>query len=439
MKNFLKNTLLKIISVFSLLFLSFSTNSLSALAANAYNAVNGGKVDFEQYLIYDKVVQCPNVEFEFKIEPGNALPSLPGKQEVFSGSDNSVSGSPVLYRKSSPANFNKASFSSESQRLITVQNVISTLGQHSNLTKDPVELNNDQSYSRDEVTIDFSEVSFSEPGVYRWKITALPYTGSINIISDTNPIRYIDVYVNSAISQTNTGYLEIKGYVLHSVENFQPSATASASEPMANNKNVKAIGYINYYRNPVDLAITAKASGNQASHTKQFKYEIEFQSLAPNTKYDVILSEKNPLAVTGAAFVTKSLQETNGSFTSSANGTASYTFYLKDGSLITFKNLPHDAYYSITHFYQDYTPSLTIEGDRNDLENPIPLIIDDTASTATWTDGNLTKPTTLYFTTYRQGVIPTGIPDNFTLGEILVVFIGFFGIYCIFKRSLKNE
>ncbi len=56
------------------------------------------------------------------------------------------------------------------------------------------------------VTVNFSGVSFSEPGVYRYVITQTP-ADKTGVTPDTNGTRILDVYV-----QDNNGALEIQSY-----------------------------------------------------------------------------------------------------------------------------------------------------------------------------------------------------------------------------------
>ena len=64
-------------------------------------------------------------------------------------------------------------------------------------------------YARTNVTVDFSGVSFSEPGVYHYVIIeAADATGTVT--NDATTTHYMDVYVSD-----EDGTLGVLGYVLH--------------------------------------------------------------------------------------------------------------------------------------------------------------------------------------------------------------------------------
>lgn len=145
----------------------------------------------------DSNAAVPNVTFNFSI-----VGESKANSNTYSGADASkVTGSPVI---------GKAVFTNASTKYSSVQNLESTGIQAVTGKKDPVTLEVGQSYARANVSVDFSGVTFKEPGIYRYKITeSADKTGTIT--NDVKTTRYMDVYVED----NGSGKLSVKGYVLH--------------------------------------------------------------------------------------------------------------------------------------------------------------------------------------------------------------------------------
>lgn len=70
----------------------------------------------------------------------------------------------------------------------------------------------DHKYAKSEVKVDFSGVTFTAPGVYRYVITEDTVTSQANITKDPGTY-YLDVYVQN--DESASGKLKIDGYVFH--------------------------------------------------------------------------------------------------------------------------------------------------------------------------------------------------------------------------------
>lgn len=231
-------------------------------------------------------------------------------------------------------------------------------------------------YATKEVTVDFSNVSFNAPGIYRYVITETASSQS-GITNDSASTRTLDVYVEYESNFTN---LKVSRYVLHAGDENPNTAT-------------KSNGFTNTY-DTNDLTLEKQVTGNQGDRDKYFEFTVLITDAVPDTVYTVNLdnAEASP-SVDGAS---KSNLET----LTATGGTVNATYYLKDDQSITIQGLTSDTNYTIneTSYAADgYATSNTVD-------------------TVTSSDGNTTGERsmdggdhTVVFTNHKQGTVPTGI------------------------------
>ena len=171
-------------ALLGLCLMAASSLTLTARAAN-YTPVSGTATSFDKYLIIDKDANVPAASFDFSIAPGEAMAATENSMEVLAGV-----GTPVL---SGPA-----VFTAGEEAYSSVQ------------SGDSLDLTADEKYAFKTINVDFSSVSFDEPGIYRYVITETPLQEAGAFVQDTEP-KYLDVYVTD-----NNGILEVSSYVLHS-------------------------------------------------------------------------------------------------------------------------------------------------------------------------------------------------------------------------------
>ncbi|MBQ2330746.1 MAG: hypothetical protein II387_08330, partial [Oscillospiraceae bacterium] len=125
------------------------------------------------------------------------------------------------------------------------------------------------------VTVNFSAVSFSEPGVYRYVITQTP-AEKLGVTPDTSATRILDVYV-----QDNNGALEIQSY------DFLLSTA-------------KSTGFTNTYA-VQDLTVSKAVSGTQASRDKYFEFTVVVTGLTGTDEFAVDISNADATSGTTAS------------------------------------------------------------------------------------------------------------------------------------------
>lgn len=192
-----RKRLASVLGTSALTFGTMLAPAMPVFAATSYTGVSGSSVSIQKYLVMDSNAAVPNVTFNFSIV-GEGKDDI----NVYSGADTSkVTGSPVI---------GTATFTNESTKYSSVQDLASTGIQAVTGKKDPVTLEAGQSYARANVSVDFSGVTFKEPGIYGYKITeSADNTGTIT--NDAKTARYMYVYVED----DGSGNLSVKGYVLY--------------------------------------------------------------------------------------------------------------------------------------------------------------------------------------------------------------------------------
>ena len=356
--------------------------ALAATGEFTYPPITGETINFtfDKYLVLDSSANVPDVTFEFEIAP-------------FSGTAEGILPGPVGANGTTAPTVGTASFT------YTADNATRS----TETTGKTVELGSGQGYVTKTVAVDFSGVSFSEPGVYRYELKEK--TGTVPGVSyDTNTY-YIDILVED----DGTG-LVINQRILHK------SGTVAAVE--AENK---ISGIQNSYATH-DLTVSKTVSGNKGSRDKYFQFTVTVNGAAPGT-YSVVYDP--PGAPQQNAATDDSYSLTNPTTIAVTGSTGTLTCYLQHNQTVTIKGLPEHATWTAVEVEEDYTPSVTVSGDE-----------DATASgnTASSSNGGLTANTTVAFANRREGSINTGV--LLTVAPFVVLMlIGLAGATVVLKKK----
>ncbi len=412
---------------------------------------------FNKYLIFDKNARVPNTEFTFSIAPAgiNTVHLTEQNVELYDGlagvtfTDNKGTFTESMTEDAktggTPAEFtnNKGA------------------GASIGITDDASE-----KYAVDSVILDFSNVEFKEPGVYRYTVTETAPTGAYTAETETQ--RTLDVYVvDKETVKGGSTYteLEIEGYVLYdkvmteAALNFDTDGAATGigynpSEVKSGNGK-KSSGFVNSYETH-NLTIGKEVSGNQASRDKYFAITVEISNATVGDKYTVAVEKDDEDTANGVfanadASVPENVNtattvsgENVKSLTVENGGTVTKTFYLHDGQYITICGLGKDVHYKVTEDAENYTstdkiakldaagrPLSSLDWDPSSegcdaLENP--------------TEGDI-EGADIHtgFTNSRSGAIPTGVILSVaapaTIGIVVVAGI----IYLVAKRRKDDD
>lgn len=371
----------------TMLTMAMLLNGTTVFAApKTYDGVPGGTVNIKKYLVVKSTATVPNVTFKFTIagkEGTNASTTVADGVQVFAGNDASrVTGVPTI---------GTAVFTHTDTKYDTAQNLVSTGIQVETDTKDPVTLAADQSYAKQDVSVDFTGVTFNEPGIYRYEITEKTDTTG-TVTNDTDTTRIMDVYVID-----EGGALKIQGYVLH---NNGGAVTQNGTSATG-----KAVGYVNTMK-ARDVKVEKTVTGNQASHDEYFKITLKIENALPNTTYTVDLRNADTTTTTNGANTTPYTNDDT--ITTDADGKATVDYWLQHGQSIVVRSMNIGATYEMN---EDKT-AMNKEGYVATITST------DTAGDAIANgdykvSGKIEKTDAdqidISFSNERSGVIPTGV------------------------------
>lgn len=312
---------------------------------------------FDKYLVLDDGALVPAKEFTFSIEPGDAVKADP-KEGIFE-------------IKAGPMGENAPS----------VSNAVFTVGQDTYTTVqtgDTLDLDEGKAYASSVVTVDFSGVTFTEPGVYRYVIKETSVDGN-GFTVDPAP-RYLDVYV-----MDDNGALKIDGYILLGTASNITTTDVDRGSQGYEEGVAKSTGFVNFMET-YDLTIGKLIDGNQGNKKDVFDFTVTIKNATPGA-YTVTYTPEdthdNPTAIT---------VDENGEFTG--------TFKLGHNETLTIADLNYGVKWSIKEDERDYAASVMIVGDEDASV---------TGDSAVAGKDGLIADTTVTFRNTREGVIPTGV------------------------------
>lgn len=364
------------------------TTVFAATGANYGPNIEGTKTTtFDKFLVMDSQANVPNATFTYAVTAGNAKAyDVPGKKfQVLAGVDAD---------KITMAGVGEGAAANE---------IVFKQGDGSDThdtTKDSMVkgLTAGKKYALKTATLNFSNVLFTEPGVYRYIITEDGTNQAIT--NDADLTRVLDVYVENATETDSEKKLKIAGYVLHASEDEIASGEnfgTTDTDPTG-----KSQGFTNSY-DTSDLTLRKQVTGNQASRDKYFEFTLNIDNARPNTKYNVAIDDADATSKTNASTITANAGKENvTSITTDAQGKATQKFYLQHGQQVTVQGIAKDTTYALTENAEDYkstantaaTPAVTIKADTDSAE------VNGTIASKDLTTGYLNT---------RAGVIPTGV------------------------------
>ena len=376
--------------------------SIAAISASAYTAVSGDNtLSFNKFLIVDEDARIPAITFNYTIAPGSAVAA------------DSTNNTPAIIAGVGTPTVGTAVFATGESTFSTVQN------------GDAVTLDSGEKYAKKTVTVDFRNVQFSQPGIYRYVITESTNNDNKAVSYDTQTTgtartRYLDVYVID-----NNGALAVSEYVMHEttavVEN---NNTETTEDDVAADKSS---GFVNEITSH-ELTFGKEVTGNQGSKDKYFKFTLTISGAQANTTYEVDLSaaEASPTQTAATVYDTMSNPAT---VTTGSHGVVTEYFYLKDGQYITVKGLPEGYMYELSEVVEDYTATNGISQDTNGTTAYQDPVVNTTGVNADIKTG---------FTNDRSGVIPTGVLLTIAPFAVGILLFGALIIFFIATRRRNN-
>ena len=372
-----------------------SVMPVHAGAANyaADKQAKGTTAQIEKYLVLDKTATVPEAAFNFSIAAGDAVP---------------YDGSETIAAYAGP---------DADQIVISEAVFTSTDTTVDGTADDGIANSTEKKYVKRDVSLDFTKVTFPEPGVYRYIITEEGAGDTDNLgagISHAGNYRKtMDVYV----TDDDNGVLSVAAYILYnSVIETAPElaeAVVAMDEKVDRtaDDDAKTDGFVNEYLSQ-DLTFAKKVSGNQGSKDKYFKFTVTIANAdGANLTIDTNASsfENEPTKNNATVYTADDMKNAN-SIDEDANvdgqqlaitgESKEYTFYLQNGQYITLLGLPKGAAYTVTEEAEEYTSK------ASDAESfTAGSFTVDAAVSGTVEDEDIRTG----FTNDKSGLIPTGI------------------------------
>ena len=259
-----------------------------------------------------------------------------------------------------------------------------------------------------EATVDFSNVTFTAPGIYRYIITetASGKTGIYeNIKDDTKETRILDVYVQNVLTDGEvTGY-KITNYVLTDTA-LTPAISADGEKvTYGDGESSKSSGYTNEY-STWSLTLDKTLAGTMADYSKKFSFTITIKGMQTGSK----------VTVDGTQFGTAADE----------HGNIVITKTLGNGEKTVITGIPANASYEITENLTDtegYTPSIEAkDAVVKENENKTVKAEMDAADEA------------VHYTNTKNAVTPTGIAMTVAPYILMVAVAGIFAILFLRRR-----
>ena len=268
-----------------------------------------------------------------------------------------------------------------------------------------------------DVSVDFTNVTFSAPGIYRYIITEQPYAAvegafdySNNITMDATATRYLDVYVTYV-----NGALAISNYVVLKDVSNQPTTgegQTGTDVSYGSNRTTKSEGYKNTYTTK-QLTLKKIVDGNAADKGATYNFTINF--VGPANASFTYGERKIQLDEKGEASVGIALK--NGETSTAIQGIPANVTYT------VTETIAKSAGYTTTFKVNTTDTTATFDGDGTAI-----------------TTGSITMGTTdnaVECTNYKATNTPTGVIMNIAPYVLMVALAG--GIAFFFLRRRNAE
>lgn len=365
-----------------------------AFAAN-YTPVAGGTVTLIKQLYMEPDAEVPYIDFEFTLSSGTAVAGTANTLPVYPGP------TPNLVDINGDYGFGYASFSRVSPATIVGNDKIATTN----------------------IVLDFSGVTFSEPGVYRYILTETANTEQY-FGNDPVPTRTIDIYVND-----NNGTLVVADYIVYSgIVTAGPSVDGT---PLT----TKDDSYENYY-STYNVGASKTVTGNQGSKDQYFCVLFEICNVPVGTVLTLDTSDMElaPLANAATPYTAAQMATANGrddlpnvagqQLVAEPVPGHDYTavdiifeVYLKHGQSVMVYGIPEGLWVNIEEQDADMYGYTTTNGS---------LEID-----------SLESEQVLHIVNDRSGYVPTGIIATIGVGATIVASA--VAGYVVVNRKKSNE
>ena len=359
-----------------------------------YTPVSGTNTTFDTTIYMRNTAKVPNITFKYAVAAGAAQAASDGNLAVLAGNDGVTStGLPTI------ADITFAAGDAKATDGLSIKKT---------------------------GTVDFSGVTYKEPGVYRYVVTetgdAQGVTHEDSAHKAEDRTKALDVYV----TDDGTGKLVVSGYVMHDQENAKAAQLAETKRLDDKDTNFE------HLLTTSDVVLSKKVTGNQGSRDEYFKFTVNIKGADKGTQYIVDLAnadkETKPNGVNTTAHTNPEL------LTAGEDGTLTQEFWIQNGQSIKIQGLGGKTGYTVTEAENAYKTNIAVTGDTtNATENDIKAV----AGKAV-TDKAVTKDTTVAYTNDKSGAVPTGLIMSIG-GPAAIALLGGAGLVTIKAKKKEEE
>lgn len=413
-----------------------STSCLTSFGANQYDGVSGTSTTFKKYLIVSAGDNIPNVTFNYTIAAGEAVSADTSNNEVFQVLPG-VDADKITITATTFSDDDATYTATQTEDIDVGRAASSRATGLTAATGVEFETSKNEKYAKQVATIDFSHVTFDEPGIYRYIVTesANAANAAMGITNDNDVDRVLDVYV----TDNGQGVLVVSSYVMHTEINDGETPAINSTMGTADVTtdgaalSDKTDGFTNEYHTK-DLVFKKEVDGNEASRDKWFEFTATLADVNDADVFTVSLADDsnanttdgNADATSGTTSATRESNrgKTNPTSVTGAQLKAGVKFYLQHGQSIAIRGIPVNATYTVTEDKEDYKSEASVVTGHTDA--------------TTGVIGTIAGDNKAVHTSYkntRRGNVATGI----VLNAAKFIGIGLVGIGVIFVLFLLKK
>ena len=367
----------------------------STTEGSTYAPVNGTYTTFDTTIYMRDTASVPNITFKYAVAAGAAQDASPDNLAVLAGNDQHTS-----------------------EGLPTIADITFTAGEAKTTEKSIKKTG----------TVDFSGVSFKEPGVYRYVVTETGEAQGVTHEDNSDPhkaedrIKALDVYV----TDDGAGKLVVSGYVMHDNEGAKAAQLDGTKRLDDKDTNFE------HLLTTSDVVLSKKVTGNQGSRDEYFKFTVNIKGANKGTQYIVGLG--NADATTTKNGVNTETHVNPALLTAGEDGTLTQDFWIQNGQSIKIQGLAAETGYTVTEADNAYKTNIAVTGDAtNEAANDIAAVDGKVV-----TDAAVTADTTVAYTNEKSGAVPTGIVMPIA-GATSIMLIGGVGVGYFILKNKKRE
>ena len=363
---------------------------------STYNPIKGANPTFETTIYMRNTASVPNVTFHYGVTAGTPQPASDGNLAVLAGNDGITSTG-----------------------LPTIADIVFTAGEAKAADGESI---------KKQGTVDFSKVTYKEPGVYRYVVTETGEAQGVTHEDNSDPhnaedrVKALDVYV----TDDGHGQLVASGYVMHDNENAKAAQLDKEKKLDAKDTNFE------HLLTTSDVELSKKVEGNQGSRDEYFKFTVNINGADKGTKFIVDLAHAD--ATTKANGVNTETHNNPALLTAGENGTLTQDFWIQNNQSIKIQVLADSTGYTVTEAENTYKTDIKVSGDTKNGEADIATV----NNSKTVTDKAVSKDTKVAYTNTKAGAVPTGIIMP-VAGAASIMLIGGAGVGYFILKNKKRE